>query len=85
MRVEGNGTGVIDWRLRGMIGLAPIDADFESRYTLNVLTGRIEQHSCVADPVPVQRPAGLELFAARTVPSHRVTALCSSDGAAVLM
>jgi hypothetical protein len=51
MRVEGNGTGVINWRLRGRIGFAPIDADFESRYTLNVLTGRIEEHTCVADPL----------------------------------
>ena len=49
--MEGNGTGVIDWRLRGRIGPAAIDADFESRYTLNVLTGRIEEHTYVALPL----------------------------------
>ena len=48
MRIEGNAIGVINWRLRGKIGPVPIDADFESRYTLNVLTGRVEEHRCVS-------------------------------------
>ena len=52
MRVEGNATGFINWRLRGRIGLAPIDADIESRYVLNVLTGRIEQHMCASSQIP---------------------------------
>ncbi len=57
MRVEGNGTGVIDWRLRGRVGPVPIDTDFESRYTLNVLTGRIEEHTCVARPMCISARA----------------------------
>ena len=56
MRIEGNAIGVINWRLRGKIGPAPVDADFESRYTLNVLTGRIEEHACASTPIVCLTP-----------------------------
>ena len=48
MRLEDRCRGLISWRLRGKLGLLPIDVDFESEYKLNMLTGRVEEHRCAA-------------------------------------
>ena len=35
------GCGVISWRLRGQLGMMPIDIDFQSTFELDLITGRV--------------------------------------------
>lgn len=41
MQMLNKGCGVISWRLRGQLGMMPIDIDFQSTFELDLITGRV--------------------------------------------
>ena len=45
LRMSDRATGVISWRLRAMLGVFPIDADFETTFTLDLITGSVLKHT----------------------------------------
>jgi len=44
MQMLDKGTAQIDWRITGTLGAMPVDIGVQSRITMNLLTGRIEEH-----------------------------------------
>lgn len=41
MRMLDRGKAQIDWRLRGSVMAAQVDIDFQSDFTLDLITGRV--------------------------------------------
>ncbi len=46
LRMLDKGTALIDWRLRGQLGLTSIDIDFVSKFELDLITGRVRCFPC---------------------------------------
>ena len=44
LRMRERATGVVSWRLRAKLGFVPLDVDFESEFTLDLITGSVLQH-----------------------------------------
>lgn len=43
LRMLDKGAAVIDWRLRGQLGVFPVDIDFRSTFELDLITGRVKR------------------------------------------
>ena len=51
MRMLDRGKAQIDWRLRGSVMAAQVDVDFQSDFTLDLITGRVTSMEYVPAPL----------------------------------
>ena len=48
LRMLSRDVGAVSYRMRGSIATVPVDIEFEDVFELNLLTGRVLKHTCVA-------------------------------------
>lgn len=82
MRMEGDATAVIEWRLQGGVGPFPVLLLGTTRLTLNLLTGRIERQVDAWDISRCPLPGRLAWSTAAAAWAARQAAADTAEGAA---
>ena len=89
LRMLDKGAAVIDWRLRGQLGVFPIDICFRSTFELDLITGRVRpckggllDSAAVDGPLPASRASRMCRRAAGLACAMLHRSACPSDGQA---